>query len=193
MRILRAADYRRMPWKNGGGETAEIAVWPEDSGLDDFGWRVSMARVERDGPFSAFPGVDRTLSILEGEGLRLAIAGSPAIELDGVTAPYSFPADQPTDSALLGGPVTDLNVMTRRGRFKHAMRRVEVLEKTEVANDAKVTMLLCHRGTIDVTAGREIGRLGELDCLILEGSVAGVSVTAQETASLFLIDIYEAG
>ena len=193
MRILRAVDYRRMPWKNGGGETTEIAVWPEDSGLDDFGWRVSMARVERDGPFSAFPGVDRTLSILEGEGLRLAIAGRPAVELDGGAAPYSFPADQPTDSALMGGPVTDLNVMTRRGRFKHAVRRVEVLEKTEIASDAKVTMLLCSRGAVDVAVGTEADRLGELDCLVLEASDKGVSVTAQEAASVFLIEIYEAG
>jgi uncharacterized protein len=68
MRILRAENYRRMPWKNGGGLTAEIAVSPESAGLDDFDWRVSMARVEAGGPFSLFPGVDRTLSILEGEG-----------------------------------------------------------------------------------------------------------------------------
>ena len=75
MRILRASTYRRMPWKNGGGETTEIAVSPEGAGLDDFAWRISMARVDGDGPFSAFAGVDRTLSILEGEGLRLEIAG----------------------------------------------------------------------------------------------------------------------
>lgn len=192
MRILRAAGYRRMPWKNGGGETTEIAVWPENAGLDDFGWRVSMARVERDGPFSAFPGIDRTLSILEGEGLRLAIAGQSAVELDGAAAPYSFPADQPTDSTLIRGPVTDLNVMTRRGSFKHAVRRIEVLGKTEIAPDAKVTVLLCHRGAVDVAAGREIGRLDELDCLILDGSDAGVLMTAG-TASLFLIEIREAG
>ena len=192
MRVLRAADYRRMPWKNGGGETTEIAVWPENAGLDDFGWRVSMARVERDGPFSAFPGIDRTLSILEGEGLRLAVAGQPAVELDGVAAPYAFPADAPTDSALLDGAVTDLNVMTRRGRFKHAVRRVDVLEKTKVAPDAKVTMLLCHRGAVDVAVGTEAGRLGELDCLVLGGSES-VSVRAGRTASLFLIEIYEAG
>ena len=50
-----------MPWKNGGGETAEIAVSPPGAALDDFDWRLSMARVETDGPFSAFPGIDRTL------------------------------------------------------------------------------------------------------------------------------------
>lgn len=191
MRILRAADYRRMPWKNGGGETTEIAVWPENAGLDDFGWRISMARVERDGPFSAFPGIDRTLTILEGAGLRLMIAGRAAVDLEAVSAPYAFPADLPTDSVLLGGPVTDLNVMTRRGRFKHAVRRVEALEKTEIASDAKVTMLLCHRGAVDIVVGTEAGRLGELDCLVLEGSES-VSVRTGPTASLFLIEIYEA-
>ena len=46
MRILRAEDYRKMRWKNGGGETAEIAVFPQNAGLDDFGWRVSVATVE---------------------------------------------------------------------------------------------------------------------------------------------------
>ena len=68
MQVLRAENYRRMPWKNGGGETTEIAVFPAGAGLDDFDWRVSMARVESSGPFSVFPGIDRTLAILEGEG-----------------------------------------------------------------------------------------------------------------------------
>ena len=61
MRILRAPDYRVMPWKNGGGTTTEVAVSPEGAGLDHFDWRISMARVEQDGPFSTFPGIDRTL------------------------------------------------------------------------------------------------------------------------------------
>ncbi len=51
MQILRASDHRVMPWKNGGGSTTEIAVFPIDSGLDAFDWRVSMATVAADGPF----------------------------------------------------------------------------------------------------------------------------------------------
>jgi environmental stress-induced protein Ves len=47
-----------MPWKNGGGETTEIAVFPDGAGLSDFDWRVSMARVDGDGPFSSFPGIE---------------------------------------------------------------------------------------------------------------------------------------
>ena len=75
MRILRAENYRRMKWKNGGGETAEIALFPDGAGLGIFDWRISMARVESGGPFSTFPGVDRTLSILEGEGIVLESRG----------------------------------------------------------------------------------------------------------------------
>ncbi len=59
MRVIRSTDYRRMPWKNGSGETAEIAIWPDGVALDAFDWRISMARVAADGPFSAFAGVDR--------------------------------------------------------------------------------------------------------------------------------------
>ncbi|MBV9975040.1 MAG: HutD family protein, partial [Hyphomicrobiales bacterium] len=61
MRVLRAGQHRRMPWKNGGGETTEIIASPEGAGLDEFDWRISMARVATDGPFSRFAGVDRTL------------------------------------------------------------------------------------------------------------------------------------
>ena len=74
-------------------------------------WRASRA----DGPFSLFPGVDRTLAILEGEGLLLDIAGRAPVELTGASAPLSFPADAPTTASLIAGPITDLNVMTRRG------------------------------------------------------------------------------
>ena len=73
MRIIRAADCRRMPWKNGRGETVEIAISPDGAGIDDFDWRLSMARVETDGPFSLFAGIDRTLAVLEGEGIFLNV------------------------------------------------------------------------------------------------------------------------
>ena len=114
MRILRAGNYRRMKWRNGGGETAEVALFPENAGPDDFDWRVSMARVESAGPFSLFPGVDRTLSILEGEGVVLDIEGRLPVRLTGVSEPYGFPADVAVHAGLVAGPVTDLNVMTRR-------------------------------------------------------------------------------
>src|SRR5262245_40909637 len=188
MRILRSSDYRRMPWKNGGGETTEIAVSPEGAGLDDFGWRVSMARVESDGPFSSFPGVDRTLTILDGEGLRLAIADRPPIVVDAAAQPLKFPADAPTGSSLVGGPVTDLNVMTRRGSFTHSVRRLSLSQAMSVRSGAEVVLLLCHQGHVSVAANGETVRLGPLDSMILDGP-ADMRAQAENNVVLFLIEI----
>lgn len=82
MQLLRARDYRRMPWKNGGGETVEIAVFPTNAGVDAFDWRISIATVATNGPFSIFPGIDRTLSILSGEGMTLSIGNVLPVYLE---------------------------------------------------------------------------------------------------------------
>ena len=70
MRILRASDYKRTPWKNGAGETVELAVFPPGASVGDFDWRISMSSLVADGAFSLFPGIDRTLCILSGRVCR---------------------------------------------------------------------------------------------------------------------------
>ena len=104
-----------MPWKNGGGETTEIIVSPPAAGMDDFEWRVSMARVAADGPFSVFPGIDRSLTLLEGEGLVLEIDGQAPVHLTPASSPFAFRGDAATFGRLTRGAILDLNVMTRRG------------------------------------------------------------------------------
>ncbi|MFD0265123.1 HutD family protein [Streptomyces sp. NPDC127106] len=114
VRILRAGDRPAVAWKNGGGVTREIAAWPEGAGTDDFAWRVSLAEVAADGPFSAFPGVDRTLTLAEGAGMDLTVAGSHRLVGERFV-PQDFPGDAPTGCRLLAGPVVNFNVMCRRG------------------------------------------------------------------------------
>ena len=75
MRILRAADYRRMPWKNGGGVTTEIAVFPEAPGSTISTGASSMATRRQRRAVLGFAGVDRTLAVLEGEGIVLSVEG----------------------------------------------------------------------------------------------------------------------
>lgn len=114
-RILRASDRVPTPWRNGGGVTTEIAVEPAGAGLADFAWRVSTAVVASDGPFSLFPGIDRVLGVLEGDGLILEVEGRPSVRLGGDDAPHAFPGDLPTFGRLAAGTVVDLNLMLRRG------------------------------------------------------------------------------
>lgn len=124
MRIIRAADCLVMPWKNGGGTTTEIAVAPEGASLDAFDWRISMAHVGQDGPFSSFPGIGRTLSVLTGAGITLAFGDGERARLDRTSAPYPFAADRAVDGLLVDGPIDDLNVMSRRGRWRHRVERL---------------------------------------------------------------------
>ena len=124
MRHLPASGFRRSPWKNGGGETTEIAAFPEGAGLDDFRWRISMAKVAVPGPFSIFPGIDRTLCVLTGEAITLAFEGRASVRLDRASAPYGFPADIAVSGEVSGAGITDLNVMSRRGHWRHLVERL---------------------------------------------------------------------
>lgn len=121
IRLLRAEDQRRVPWKNGGGETAEIMVWPPASGFDDFDWRLSRATVAASGPFSLFPGVDRSLAVLAGVGVTLEFPGMAPVRLTPDSPPLPFPGDIACTATLAAGVITDLNIMTRRGRWRHVM------------------------------------------------------------------------
>ena len=114
--LLSAAERKARPWKNGCGFTREIAAFPVGSGLDDFDWRLSIADVEEDGPFSLFPGVDRHLAVLSGR-LRLVRDGEADQVIGAGDAPIAFCGDRPAFAQLLVGPVRDLNLMVRRNTY----------------------------------------------------------------------------
>jgi environmental stress-induced protein Ves len=125
-RVLRRADYRRMRWKNGGGWTTELAAFPE-SGAEaaaPFDWRVSIAEIESDGAFSAFPGCDRHIALLEGVGMELRFEDAETVRLDRRLQFLPFAGEAPVFGKLLSGPVRDFNVMTRRDAC-----RAEVLHR----------------------------------------------------------------
>lgn len=188
MQLLRAAQHRRMAWKNGAGETTEIAVWPPGAGLDDFEWRISMAHVTRDGPFSVFAGVERTLTVLEGDGLRLAIGDAAPVDLHVGDAPLSFPADVPTTATLLGGAVTDLNVMTRRGRWQHAVERHRIQVAQTLAGTAASRLWLCSDGALHMCGTAGSTDLGAGDaCLVVDPEASPWRLDVQGTGTLWRI------
>jgi environmental stress-induced protein Ves len=123
MQRLRRTDYKRMPWKNGQGITEEVMAFPPGSDMASFGWRISIAHVGADGPFSVFAGIDRTIALLDGAGLYLEMPDE-TVELGLRTDPLPFSGDLKISSRNKGGPTIDLNIMTRRGSFEHRMRRI---------------------------------------------------------------------
>lgn len=167
-RVIRASDCRCMPWKNGGGATTEIAVHPPGAGLADFEWRVSIATVATDGPFSTFPGVDRMLTVLDGDGLRLAIGDARPVALHKGSDPLSFAAEVPTDAKLLGALVTDLNVMTRRGVWTHSVARFQVAGATTRTTSAATLLWCCLGGRLRIQGPAGSATLGAGDAWLVE-------------------------
>jgi environmental stress-induced protein Ves len=119
---LPAAGYRRMPWKNGQGITHEIAREPLTG--ERFAWRLSIAEVAASGDFSLFPGYDRTITLVEGSGMRLDFDEAPSKLIDRRLAPFDFSGDWHCRCHLLDGPLRDFNLMVERSA---ARAKTEVL------------------------------------------------------------------
>ncbi len=108
-------DIRKMPvslWRNGAGETREICCFPPAT--RDFFWRASIASIASNGEFSAFPGVDRVITLLEGGEVTLD-AGRAFCHTLKHHQPYRFAGDLAVKAVLTEGQMSmDFNIMTRR-------------------------------------------------------------------------------
>lgn len=114
MRLYRHDEHVEMPWRNGAGTTLEVLREPAEGPVFDL--RLSFARVEQDGPFSAFDGYDRTIMLVSGRLLTLRV-GEPGPEVVHelrAHEPFAFPGEATVHSEV-SGPSVDFNVMTRRG------------------------------------------------------------------------------
>lgn len=122
MKIVPFHELKAVPWKNGLGITREIAVSPEGAGMDAFLWRVSIADVDTASPFSTFPGIDRTIVLLEGDGFTMTLDGEREHALTVPCEPFAFPGEAKVDVRLAGGATRDFNLMVRRGKTRGEVR-----------------------------------------------------------------------
>lgn len=129
MEIIRYSKLKPQPWRNGGGVTRELAGHPEAASAQDdvWDWRVSIAEISKAGPFSAFAGTDRVLTVIDGELLLLNVDGAEQpLEKH---RPFRFSGDAPSSATLPTGNVQALNVVTRKGAFKGYTSIIELSKK----------------------------------------------------------------
>jgi environmental stress-induced protein Ves len=192
-KILRAARYRVMPWKDGGGSTAEIFVRPPGAPIDRFDWRVSLATIERDGDFSLFPGVDRTLTLLGRAAVTLRVEGWPARRLSADSPQLSFPGESRVHATVEEGASRDFNVMTRRERYMHRIERLALDGSSPIANRAATTLVFAAEGSMTLSdgAGRTT-ELGESDIALLTPTDGAGWTVCSAGAVLLVVEIDEA-
>ena len=169
--VLRWDELEALAWKNGGGSTRNVLASPAGSGPEHFDWRVSIAEVAADGPFSAFPGVERVIMLVEGAEM--------ALDVDGVTHRLerfdllAFSGEATTLCRVPSGPTRDLNLMTRRDRATGTLHRVDVAGRYEAAvSDGEVVLLVALSPGLD--------GLGALDS-VTRDSAGQVAVTGTGT------------
>ncbi len=175
-RLVRARDLVRVPWKNGGGTTAEVAVHPPGASFDGFDWRISMADVASDGPFSRFPGIDRTLVLARGRDLTLTVEGVPH-HLAKPGDLLAFAGEAETLGRLGQGPIRDINIMTRRGCFSHAVTRLAAGAAPSGTRPDLVAIVALAPAAVMVDGSS--CRLDTLDAMLIEGATHDLAVDGE--------------
>lgn len=191
MRIIRSSAYRRMTWKNRGGETVEIAVEPPGASLDEFDWRVSIAHVASSGPFSPYAGVDRTLAVLSGRGIRLSLARCGPVALDPDFPPFAFPGDAAADATLIGGAIDDLNVMTRRATHRHRLSCVRAAAPLRLERHGDILLVITRDAAAQVRTASEEISLAAGDTAVLDrADDPHLEIVPAAAATLYVVEIW---
>jgi len=109
--IIQPSQFNTIPWKNGQGETTELAI-NDNASLDDFTWRLSIASVVNNGVFSDFSGYYRNLVLIEGMGISLQHDGKNIDMLKNLLDVASFEGSCKTQGSLVNGSIKDFNIIT---------------------------------------------------------------------------------
>lgn len=189
LRHLAAASYRTVTWRNGGGVTSEIAVEPEGAGVADrFLWRLSLARIDRSGPFSAFDGYDRTIALVAGRGMVLDFGTRGSARIDKPMTPLAFSGEWAPGCTLIGGPTEDFNVMTDRARIRHRVERLESSPTPAPVAAAPTLAIFAVNGAKLSVEGAAVA-LAPRDTLVVEGAEAITLASAGPVLSIGLFPI----
>lgn len=145
--IISPDQYRSVAWKNGKGSTQELVFG--GSSVDNFDWRLSMAPVIRSGEFSDFEHYDRTLILINGNGLTLDHDSGQRDDLKQRFDMAHFDGGWRTNAKLHDGDILDFNVMTRQNRCRS---KVTVLDKRESHQlSVSAGLLLIYSVESDIT------------------------------------------
>jgi environmental stress-induced protein Ves len=192
---LRSGGYRRMPWRNGAGTTTEIAVFPPGAGFDEFRWRLAIADLDRSGPFSSFPGIDRLLMLLP--------PGRATLTIDGEQHPLAplgvlpFRGEAAASVTLAAGPARDLNLMTRRAEAVATMEAIELGEPARRELRGGHALACAIEGRVEVEVAGATALLEPLDsalCEVAAGAEATVTLRPLTTpATLAWVTVVSRG
>ena len=187
--IIQYASLHTTPWKNGGGSTTELCVMPPGAGFDEFEWRLSLATIAQSGPFSVFPGIDRTLTLVEGGGVVLDVGNERRVALSEREPVIAFPGENAVSATVEGAPTTDFNVMTRRSICNHQLERRTIREFSKLERRSPTTVVFLAEGeSLNLSSTSERISLVRYDAAVLDKDDEWTLEAGQ--ATVFIVDIF---
>ncbi|MBF6028230.1 HutD family protein [Pseudomonas sp. P115] len=168
VKVWRAADYVRMPWKNGGGSTEEITR-DAGTGLEGFGWRLSIADIAESGGFSTFPGYQRVITVIQGAGMVLTVDGEEQRGLLPLQA-FAFKGDRQVTCRLITGPIRDFNLIYSPQRYHARLQWIDGEQR--FFTTAQTVLVFSVADEVKVLDQK----LGHHDCLQVDGNAGLLEV-----------------
>lgn len=187
-KLIQYASLHATPWKNGGGSTTEIAIAPTGATFDNFDWRISLATISQSGPFSVFPGIDRTLTLVSGPCVVLDVGNERQVALSEREPVVAFPGEIAVSATVSEGPTTDFNVMTRRSRCSHQLERRVVRDFSTLERRSPTTIVFLAEGeSLTMISADERVAMVRYDALVL--NTEDVWTLEASSATVFIVDI----
>ncbi len=154
MQIIERSSFVTARWRNGGGVTHEVARREANGRMI---WRISIAEVERDGPFSLFTGYERILTVIEGNGMTLHHTDSDRSVLAKPFEPVRFSGDAAIDGKLIDGPCRDFNLIFDLKYFEARLTVARAVEAVGVAGQSGgMTGIYCVSGRVTAASGQTV-------------------------------------
>ncbi|EGM76716.1 hypothetical protein Rhein_3212 [Rheinheimera sp. A13L] len=174
LQLISPNQWQTQVWKNGGGITHQLARSDDNIGMR---WRVSIAEVASDGPFSRFEQTDRIIMLLQGNGFCFHGAEDQPVVLDQVLLPFAFAGETTIECTLINGPVRDFNLMTRRADVKASLQVLSVTEALSLAL-VQESMLYLASGQLHVSFKEQSYQLDAGQSLLCTDEVGELQIKA---------------
>ena len=186
IQIITPQQWQTQRWQNGGGITHQLCRQDDEQGLL---WRLSIAEVASDGPFSCFDNIDRIILLLTGEGFSLHGVGDNPQLLDAPLMPFSFAGETAIHCTLLKGAVRDFNLMTRRDTVQAQLKVLTIGSAVQTLPLSPQTLIYIASGSINAVLGAKHLTLQAQHTLSLSNETGSLQLSSNDSAQVIYISL----
>ena len=186
-RVIRPQDWQRQIWKNGQGTTNQLLIEEDAQGII---WRVSIAEVKQDGPFSIFAGFERVIALLDGDGFTMNFDGGASHTLERRFQDFTFAGDSQIHCKLLGNSSRDFNLMTRRDKVNAQFKTIQLAAgETYQQQLSSRNMIFVAAGVVSALLTDQDYQLTAEDSLVSCDETGKFELLATMSSTIFIIEI----